>query len=101
MLGDILAALTDPIRAEQMLSAVGRPAVRARIAAAARAEGVSIGDVVAAKVRHSLDHGDPDLWTELLSVMAGSPQPAAAAVDRLLAGAFPDPTRVRFTRVSA
>ena len=98
MLGDILASLTNPASAEEVLGVVAKGPVRDRINAAAAAEGHPVGDLVAAKVRHLLDHGSEEVWLDLVGVMANSPQPAAAAVERVLARAFPDPARTRITR---
>jgi hypothetical protein len=101
MLGEILGGLADPARAEEVLSLVGRPEVRERVLGAAAADGVSAGAMVASRVRHLVEHGDEEIWLDLIGAMAGSPQPAVAAVERVLARAFPDPVRVRFTRRSS
>ncbi len=101
MLGEILAGLTNPATAETMLATVARPAMRERASQAAAEENIPAGDLIAGRVRHMLDHGSADLWVDLLGAMAGSPQPAAAAVDRILNTLFPDPVRVRITRKSA
>ena len=98
MLGDILNRLTDPATAEATLDIVSQPELYERIASAAAAERRSVGMLVAGKVRHLLDHGGEDVWLDLLGVMSGSPQPGAAAVNRIVALAFPDPVRVRITR---
>ncbi|MDJ0390646.1 hypothetical protein QMO56_21255 [Roseomonas sp. E05] len=99
MLGEILSGLTDAAQAEEVLSIVGRPEVQARIAQAAAKEGVALGALIASKVRHLVEHGDEEVWLDLVGAMANAPQPAAAAVERILARAFPDPVRVRVTRV--
>lgn len=98
MLGDILGGLANPALAEGLLDVVAEAPARERISAAAAAEGVAVGELVAARVRRLLDHGSEDIWLDLVGVMASSPQPAAAAVERVLARAFPDPVRVRVTR---
>ncbi|MBB5695285.1 hypothetical protein [Muricoccus pecuniae] len=98
MLGEILGGLTDPMRAEEILLFVGQPGMRERVEEAAAKDGVPVGALVASKVRHLVDHGDEEVWLDLVGAMAGSPQPAAAAVERVLARAFPDPVRVRLTR---
>ena len=98
MLGHIIDGLTDATRAEAVASSVARPEILARIRAAAETSGEAAGALIAAKVRHVVERGE-DIWLDLLSQMSGSPQPGAAAVERVLAHAFPDPVRVRTTRV--
>jgi hypothetical protein len=98
MLGDILGGLTNPAAAEGLLDVVAEASVRERIRAAAAAEGVAIGELVVARVRRLLDYGSEDIWLDLLGVMANAPQPAAAAVERMLARVFPEPVRVRISR---
>lgn len=97
MLGEILQGLTDPARAEAVLAAVGSPEAQGRIARAAAADGGQVGPLIAAKIRHLLDHGGEEIWLDLVGAMSGSPLPASAAVALLLARAFPDPVRVRIT----
>jgi hypothetical protein len=99
MLGHVIEGLTDAATAEAVASSVAAPEILARIRAAAEASDLPVGAVVADKVRHVVEHGGEDIWLDLLSRMAGSPQPGAAAVERVLAYAFPDPVRVRVTRV--
>ncbi len=101
MLGDILNVLTDPTRAEAMLAVVAEAAMRERIAAAAATEGTSAGALVAARVRHLLDHGGEEVWLDLVGAMADTPQPAAAALARVLAWSFPETAAVRITRIGA
>lgn len=101
MLGDILAGLTDEAHAQAVAASVARPALLVRITGAAAAEGVPVGAFIASKVRHVVEHGGETLWLDLLGVMSGSPQPGAAAVERMLAHAFPDPVRVRITKKPA
>ena len=98
MLGEILDGLTDPARAERVLSLVGQPPVSTRIHEEAARDGVAVGALLASRVRHLVEHGEEELWLDLVGAMAASPQPAAAAVERVLACAFPDPVRVRVTR---
>ena len=45
-----------------------------------------------------VEQGGEDIWLDLLGLMSGSPQPGVAAVERVLAYAFPDPVRVRIAR---
>lgn len=97
MLGHILAGLTDAAAAEDMLTAVGNPAVLARAKRAAAAAGVGVGTLVAAKLRHVLDHAGEEIWLDLVGRMSGSPQPGIAALEAMLGHAFPDPVRVRIT----
>jgi hypothetical protein len=91
MLGDILGGLTEAASADGILAAVGSPDVLERIRLDAAAEGVPAGALVAARVRHMLNHAGEDLWLDLLGVMSGSPQPGAAALAAMLSLAFPDP----------
>lgn len=98
MLGQIIGGLTDALLAEDVIAAVGKPEILARVTEAAASDGVPVGALVASKVRHLLEHGSEDIWLDLLGVMSGSPQPGAAAVERMLVYAFPDPARVRIKR---
>jgi hypothetical protein len=98
MLGEIIAGLTDATIAEDVATSVARPEIIERIRSAAASSDMPIGPVIANKVRHVIDHGGEDIWLDLVSQMSGSPQPGAAAVERVLAYAFPDPVRVRVTR---
>ncbi|MDE2334518.1 MAG: hypothetical protein KGK10_08280 [Rhodospirillales bacterium] len=97
MLGDILDELTNPTRADAVLAIVAEPTVRQRITAAAAAEGVEEGALVAARLRHLLDHGGEEMWLDLIGAMANTPQPAKVALERVLAWSFPEPQRVRVT----
>lgn len=101
MLGEILNGLTNATTAEAVVADVANPAIMQRIRTAAGAAGTPIGVFVASKVRHLVEHGAEDLWLDLLGVMSGSPQPGAAAVERMIAYAFPDPVRVRLSRSTA
>lgn len=98
MLGEIVSGLTNAATAEQVAAAVARPEMLERIRQAAQADGVPVGALVAHKVRHVVDHGGEEIWLDLIGAMSGSAQPGAAAVERVLAHAFPDPVRVRVTR---
>jgi hypothetical protein len=98
MLGQILSGLTNPATAEAVIAAVGRPELLERVRRLAADGGMPIGDLVASKVRPIVDRGGEDLWLDLLGAMSGSPNPGAAAIDRVLTWAFPDPVRVRVTR---
>lgn len=101
MLGDILNRLTDPATAAEVFALVATQAMRKRVAAAARAEGAEPGAFVAARVRHLLDHGGEEVWLDLVGAMAGTPQPAAAALARVLEWSFPDAARVRVMHTGA
>jgi hypothetical protein len=91
MLGNILGALTDATSAEQALAAIGDPGVVARVRLGAAAEGVGVGAFVASTVRQMLDYAEEDVWLDLLGRMSGSPRPGVAALEALLARAFPEP----------
>ncbi len=94
MLGTILGGLTNEAMAEEVLSAIGDKTVLAQVHQGAAASGVSTGAFVAATVRHLLDHGDEEVWLDLLRKMAGSPQPGAAALQAILERAFLRPEAV-------
>ena len=98
MLGDILGALTNADSAEQALAAVADPGVVQRVRRGAAAEGVGVGAFVAATVRQMLDYAEEDVWLDLLGRMSGSPRPGVAALEALLARAFPDPVATGVAR---
>lgn len=98
MLGQILDGLTNAATAENVIAAIARPEVLERIRVTANAKGASVGALVAAEVRHVVEHGGEAVWLDLIGVMSGSPQPGAAAIERMIAHAFPNPVRVRVTR---
>lgn len=95
MLGDILGRLADDAAAADILTAIARPEILERIERIAEAEGETLGALVASRVRHLIDHGGEEVWLDLLSVMSGSPQPGAAAVERVLSRTFPAPAGLR------
>ncbi len=89
MLGTVLRRLTDATLAEELLTAIGDEALPRRVENAAREAGVSPGVYVAAAVRHLLDHGGEEVWLDLIGRMANSPRPGVAALQAILAWAFP------------
>jgi hypothetical protein len=91
MLGNILGALTDATSAEEALAAFGDPGVVERVGLGAAAAGVGVGAFVASTVRQMLDYAEEDVWLDLLGRMAGSPRPGVAALEAMLARAFPEP----------
>ncbi len=91
MLGNILAALTDASSAEEALAAVGDPGVVERVRLGAEAADVGVGAFVASTVRQMLDYAEEDVWLDLLGRMSGSPRPGIAALEAMLARAFPEP----------
>jgi hypothetical protein len=91
MLGNFLAALTDSSSAEEALAAVGDPVVVERVRIDAAAAGVGVGAFVASMVRQILDYAEEDVWLDLLGRMSGSPRPGIAALEAVLARAFPAP----------
>jgi hypothetical protein len=95
MLGDVLAALTNAASAEAALEAIGDPEVALRVRHGAAAEGVGVGAFVAGTVRQMLDYAEEEVWLDLLGRMAASPQPAVAALEVMLARAFPPPAAAR------
>jgi hypothetical protein len=100
MLGNILGALTDAASAGEALAAFGDPSVvdSVRRGAAAEGVGVGVGAFVASTVRQMLDYAEEDVWLELLGRMSGSPRPGVAALEVMLARAFPEPTAVDAAR---
>ena len=95
MLGNILGGLTNAAAAEEILAAIGDEALLKRVKAAAEANVVTPGTYVAATVRHLLDYGGEEVWLDLVGKMANSPQPGAAALQAILARAFPAPVQPR------
>lgn len=98
MLGAILGSLTNPTTAERAIAIVSRPETLERLKRAAAVDGVSVGALVASRLRHLVEHGDEDIWLDLLGTMSRSPQPGAAVIERMLARVFPDPARGCTTR---
>ncbi|MDR3524999.1 MAG: hypothetical protein P4L66_12970 [Acetobacteraceae bacterium] len=95
MLGNFLDALTDSAAAEELLTTIGDNEMVDRVREAASANSVTPGTYVAATIRHLLDHGGEDIWLDLLGKMANSPQPGAAALQIILARAFPQSVKLR------
>jgi hypothetical protein len=91
MLGNILGALTDPTSAEEALDAIGDPGIVERVRRSAAAEGVGVGAFVASTVRQMLDYAEEGVWLDLLGRMSDSPRPGIAALEAMLARAFPEP----------
>jgi len=91
MLGTILGALTDASSAEEALAAIGDTDVVERARRGAAVEGVGVGAFVASTVRQMLDYAEEDVWLDLLGRMSGSPRPGIAALETMLARAFPEP----------
>jgi hypothetical protein len=98
MLGAILEGMTNTAMAGDIVAAVARPDMLERVRQAAATDGVPVGVLVASRLRHVVEHGAEEIWLDLLGAMSGSSQPGAAAIERLLARAFPDPIPVRITR---
>jgi hypothetical protein len=91
MLGNILGALTDAAWAEEALATIADPAVVERVRRGAAEEGVDVGAFVASTVRQMLDYAEEDVWLDLLGRMSGSSRPGVAALEAMLARAFPEP----------
>ena len=91
MLGNILGFLTDAASAEETLAAIGDSGVVERVRRSAASEGVGVGAFVASTVRQMLDYAEEDVWLDLLGRMSGSPRPSVAALEAMLARAFPVP----------
>jgi hypothetical protein len=95
MLGNFLSVLTNAAMAEELLAGIGDTAIVDRVREAAIANAVTPGTYVAATVRHLIDHGGEDIWLDLLGKMTNSPQPGVAALQVILARAFPEPMKPR------
>jgi hypothetical protein len=91
MLGTILGTLTDATSAEEALAAIANPGVVERVRRGAAVEGVGLGTFVASTVCQMLDYAEEDVWLDLLGRMSGSSRPAVAALEAMLARAFPEP----------
>src|SRR5579863_2802371 len=91
MLGNILSALTDAASAEEAMAAIADPGVVERVRRNAAVAGVGVGAFVASTVRQMLDYAEEDVWLDLLGRMSGSSRPAVAALEAMLARAFPEP----------
>jgi hypothetical protein len=91
MLGNILGALTDANSAEEALAAIADPGLVERVRRGAVAEGVGVGTFVASTVRQMLDYAEEAVWLDLLGRMSNAPRPGIAALEALLARAFPTP----------
>lgn len=89
MLGHILGGLTNPAVAQELLATLADEALLMRVRSAAGEHAVTPGTYVAATVRQLLDHGSEEIWLDLVGKMAHSPQPGAAALQAILARAFP------------
>ena len=98
MLGNILNRLTDAASAEEVLADLCGSDIMDRVRQDAAAEGIAAGALVAAKVRHMLDHAGEDVWLDLLGRMAGAPRPGVTALEAMLAHVFPNPVSRRIAR---
>lgn len=92
MLGNILGGLTNAAAAEDLLASIGDEALLSRVRNAAADNTLTPGAFVAATVRQLLDYGSEEIWLGLVGKMANSPQPGAAALEAILALAFPAPS---------
>ncbi len=92
MLGNILGGLTNAAAAEELLATIADEGLLMRVKIAADENSVTTGAYVAANVRQLLDYGSEEIWLDLVSKMANSPQPGAAALQAILARAFPEAT---------
>jgi hypothetical protein len=91
MLGRILNGLTDAASAEALLADLCGPDVVERARQDAAAEGVATGALVAAKVRHMIDHAGEEMWLDLLGRMTAAPRPGITVLEAMLARVFPGP----------
>lgn len=90
MLGNILNGLTDPASAEEVLAGICGSDVMERVRQDAAAEGIATGTLVAARIRHMLDHAGEDVWLDLLGRMSAAPRPGVTALEAVLARVFPN-----------
>lgn len=98
MLGNILGALTDAASAEEAMAAIADPGVLERVRRGAAVQGVGVGAFVTSTVRQMLDYAEEEVWLDLLGRMSGSSRPGVAALEAMLARAFPEPTAGCATR---
>jgi hypothetical protein len=98
MLGRILNGLTDAASAEEFLAGFCGPDVMERVRQDAATEGIAPGALVAAKVRHMLDHAGEEMWLDLLGRMTGAPRPGVTALETMVARVFPGPVAPRLVR---
>jgi hypothetical protein len=98
MLGNILNGLTDAASAEEVLDGLCGSDVMERVRHDAAAEGIAAGALVAAKIRHMLDHAGEDVWLDLLGLMSSAPRPGVTALEAMLARVFPNPVAPRIAR---
>ncbi len=98
MLGNILNGLTDAASAEEILAGLCGSDVMDRARQDAAAEGITTGALVAAKVRHMLDHAGEEMWLDLLGRMSGAPRPGVTALEAMLTRVFPGPVAPRIAQ---
>jgi hypothetical protein len=97
VLGQIVGGLTNAATAGDVILAVGRPDIVESAQREAEDGRVTVGALVSSKIRHIVDHAGEELWLELLGAMSNSPQPGAAAIERLLVRAFPTTAKTSAT----
>ncbi|MGD0635276.1 MAG: hypothetical protein ABSA13_13530 [Beijerinckiaceae bacterium] len=97
MLGEIVWGLTNAATAGDVILAVGRPDIVESAQREAADHHLTIGALVSSKIKHIVDHAGEELWLELLGAMSNSPQPGAAAIERLLVRAFPTTAKTSTT----
>jgi hypothetical protein len=91
-LGCIIARLGDETFAEEALAALDDIVLLTRLRAAAAAAQEPLADFAAALVGHFLQHADAAAWLSLVTAAARAPDPAAAALHRMLSAALPAET---------
>jgi len=84
MLGNLIASLDDPNAAMAIVAAIDKPALAARLTAAADASGRSPADIVGSAVRNFVDTASDDLWTQLIGIMNRAQDPSLAAMRAIL-----------------
>jgi hypothetical protein len=83
VLGELIANLHRPGVAAAVLTAID-PALFARIEERAAIESMTPAEFVAGAVRAFVEHGDDDLWFQLLTVMRKAEDPSLAAIETIM-----------------
>jgi len=82
-LGDLIAHLDRPGVAAGVLASLD-PDIRGRIEQRAAAASMEVADFAAGAVREFIEHGDDELWFQLLTMIRKSDDPGLAAVQTIL-----------------
>lgn len=83
MLGDLIAQLDQPDVAARVLATLD-PGVLEQIERRAALASMTATDFAAGAVREFVEHGNDDLWFQLLTIIRTSDDPGLAAVQTIL-----------------